>query len=123
MAQSRNLSAVGLPAPLAFNIGGLGNTAQVSAGSTNADAQILNGDIVTLASVGAGTGVILPAMNQGDSVVIRNGDGAQALLVYPPSGGQINALTRTTQGFSVAAAKSVIVFCQNAAQFITVLSA
>lgn len=122
MAQSRNLAALGLPAVLALNIGGQGNTAQTSAGTTNADATALAGDIVTLATVAANTGVILPTMNQGDWVVIGN-QGANALLVYPPAGGQINALTRTSGGFSVTNAKVGLFFCQNAAQFLAILSA
>jgi len=122
MAQQRNLSALGLPGPLALNLGGQGNTTQVSAGTTNADATALSGDIVTLTTVAAGTGVIMPAMNQGDWVVVGN-QGANALLVYPPSGGQINALTRTTGGFSIAAAKQAVFYCLNAIQFVAVLSA
>lgn len=122
MAQSRNLAALGLPAVLALNVGGQGNTAQTAAGSTNADATALAGDIVTVATVGAGVGVILPAANQGDWWVIGN-QGANPLLVYPPAGGQINALTRTTQGFSVTNAKVAYFVCQNAAQFLAILSA
>jgi hypothetical protein len=122
MAQQRNLSALGLAAPLALNLGGQGNTSQVASGTTNADATALAGDLVTLATVAAGTGVILPAMNQGDWVVVGN-QGANALLVYPPSGGQINALTRTTGGFSVTAAKAASFYCVSAAQFIAILSA
>jgi hypothetical protein len=122
MAQQRNLSALGLPAALALNLGGQGNTTQATAGTTNADATPLAGDVTTLLSVAAGTGVILPAMNQGDWVVIGN-QGANACLAYPPAGGQINALTRTTGGFSITAAKAAIIFCVNAAQFVAILSA
>ena len=121
MAQQRNLSAVGLPAPLAFNLGGIGATGLTATGSTQGTALALPADINAFTTVAASTGTILPSMNQGDSVVISN-QGANALSVYPPVGGTINALSANT-AFSQTAAKTAIYHCINATTYLALLSA
>ena len=72
-----------------------------STGSTNADALQLSAVVNQVSTAASGTGVILPPLEPGASVFVMN-SGANALLVYPGTGFQINALTATTQGFSVA---------------------
>jgi hypothetical protein len=71
-------------------------------GSTQATALSIPADVNRFTTVAASTGAILPAMNPGDEVQIINA-GANALLVYPPVGGTINALGANA-GYSVATA-------------------
>lgn len=107
-----------------------GNTAQVAsgltaAGSTNADALQLNPDmdVHVIGTTAASTGVKLPAPGgNGDIVAVYN-RGANAVLVYPQAGGQVNALTATTAGFSVAAGGRAIFVCWNGTDWLAVLSA
>lgn len=79
----------------------------VGAGNnTQALAVALTGEInlIGTSSATADTGVRLPAnVKPGDSVVVMNG-GANATLVYPATGGAVNALTANA-GFSMAAGK------------------
>ena len=112
---------MGLPSALAFNIGGIGVKAQTATGASQGTALPLPGDIVAFTTVAASTGTILPAMNQGDSVVISN-QGANALSVYPPVGGTINALSANT-AFSQTAAKTAIYHCIDALTYLALLSA
>lgn len=82
-----------------------GDTANTltAAGTTNADALRLSAAINRVTTTAAGTGVLLPPIEPGARVTVMN-SGANALLVYPgTTGAQINALTATTGGFSVAA--------------------
>jgi hypothetical protein len=58
-------------------------------------AAILGADQNRFATVPSGGGCILPAMNPGDSIIVVNA-GANALALYPPVGGQINALGTNT---------------------------
>lgn len=64
------------------------NASQTSAGTNQGTATTVAGDDCFLASVGSGTGVILQA--GGGDGVISNGDSANTLLVYPPSGAAFN---------------------------------
>lgn len=77
----------------------------VAAGNnTQALAVGLTGEIclITTSSATASTGVRLPANPvAGDDVYVFNG-GASTTLVYPPTGGTINALAANA-GFSMAA--------------------
>lgn len=121
MAQSRNLAALGLSSVLSLNIGGNSAKGKTATGASQATALPLPADIVTFSTVAASTGTILPAMNAGDSVVISN-QGANALSVYPPVGGTINALSANT-AFSQTAAKTAIYHCIDALTYLALLSA
>lgn len=92
----------GVSAQAATNTCGDVATGLTATGSTNADALQLSSVINHVGTTASGTGVILPPLEPGASVFVIN-SGANALLVYPGTGFQINALTATTQGFSVAA--------------------
>ena len=60
-------------------------TGLTAAGTTIADALLLDAVVNNLGTVASGTGVQLPAdLDIGSEVIVRNG-GASALLVYPPS--------------------------------------
>ena len=68
-----------------------GTYAEMSAaGTTQADAAEIVADYVLVSTVAAGAGVLLPPGNLGDEVVVVNGSGSEALLVYPRSGGKLN---------------------------------
>ena len=94
-----------------------------AAGTTQATALGVYTDNVIVTTCAAGAGVILqgPSFGQGDSVFCQN-LGANALLVYPPVGGQINALALNA-GFSVPAGKSVLLVSTGNGNFGTLLSA
>ena len=65
------------------------STAVTAAGTTQGTATALTSDINHVTTVGAGTGVILPTPAQaGLKILVRNG-GANALALYPHSGGNI----------------------------------
>jgi hypothetical protein len=104
--QSR-LTISGLSAINAQMIVGTVANSLTATGATQATALPLAGDINRFTTVAASTGALLPSMNPGDSIQVFNG-GANALLVYPPVGGAVNALSTNT-GYSVAAATP---FCE-----------
>ncbi len=62
-----------------------------AAGTTQATAAAMNADMVMVTS-GTG-GVILPALDVGQEVVVCNGVSTLDLNVYPISGGKINNAT------------------------------
>lgn len=74
----------------------------VATGASQATAAPVPADNNRFTNVAAATGCILPAMNPGDNITIMNA-GANALKVYPPVGGQINALGANA-AYSVATA-------------------
>ena len=59
-----------------------------AAGSTQSDATLLESDNNLITTASAGQGVRLPSFNAG-SIAVANGAAAN-VLVYPPTGGQIN---------------------------------
>lgn len=72
-----------------------------AAGTTQATALALTNSINEFTTVAAGTGGILPTPEPGEDTFVANA-GANALLIYPPVGGSIDALA-TNAGFSVPA--------------------
>jgi hypothetical protein len=122
MPQAKKLVTAGISGTAAnATVGDVGNTLTAT-GATQATALALPNDVNRFTTVAAGTGTILPAMNPGDSVIIRNG-GANALLVYPPVGGLINALA-TNAGYSVATATPFCkIVCVDALTYIAMQAA
>lgn len=104
MALQRELIGAGTPPLMVQGILGSVDNGLTAAGSSNTDALQLSAAINRVTTTAAGTGVRLPIalISPGARVTVIN-SGANALLVYPGTGAQINALTATTQGFSVAA--------------------
>lgn len=102
MARPSTLMGSGCPALLAQAIVGMTANTLTATGTTNADALQLQQAINRVTTTASGTGVILPPLEEGARISVMN-SGANALLVYPGTGFQINALTVTTAGFSVAA--------------------
>jgi len=103
MAIPSRLTGSGIPAGAATQLCGDTANTLTAAGTTNADALRLNAIHNRVTTTASGTGVLLPPIEPGAEVTVMN-SGANALLVYPgTTGAQINALTATTGGFSVAA--------------------
>jgi hypothetical protein len=102
MAILSRLLGSGVSAQAATNICGDVANSLTAAGTTNANALQLSSAINRVTTTASGTGVRLPPLEVGSSIFVMN-SGANALLVYPGTGNQINALTATTAGFSVAA--------------------
>ena len=100
MSLQQRLVQAGLSANQATAIQGTVASGLTATGSTQATALALGADLNAFTTVASGAGCILPAMNPGDEITVYNG-GANALLVYPPVGGQIKGLGTNT-GYSVA---------------------
>ena len=112
----------GLPAQVANQIAGDVQAGVTAAGTTQATAHAVYGDNVQITTCASGAGVILSgpssgtsgvaAFGPGDDIFIYNG-GANACLVYPPTGGYINALAQNA-GYSLAAGSSTLLRCMGA---------
>lgn len=121
MGEINNMVGIGFPPEMAKSIVGPVNVAQTSAGSSQTDATAITGDAVLLPTVGSGTGVIISAsMSVGSEIRIYNG-GANALAVYPPTGGQINDGTANA-AISITAARGAIITRLSATHFGAVYS-
>lgn len=116
------MMGVGTPAAQAQAISGTVTDAQTATGSTQGTALTLPSNIVRFSTVASGTGAIIPSSTQiSDEYVVVN-SGANALLVYPPTGASI-AAGATNAGFSVAANKSAYFICISPTFFGALLSA
>jgi hypothetical protein len=106
MAKSlKNIMGAGIAPLQAQMINGTALDSLVATGSTQATALLLPADVNVFTTVAASTGAILGANpSPGDEIVVAN-LGANALLVYPPLGGNIQGGS-TNAGFSVANGKS-----------------
>lgn len=122
MAIPSRLLGSGAPAQLAVNICGDVVDSITAAGTTDADATGLSAAINRVTTAALSTGVRLMAPEAGSQVVVIN-SGANAVLVYPSTGAQINALTATTGGFSVAAGGRALFVGTGSANWFAVLSA
>lgn len=92
--------------------------------NSQALAVALTGEINAIAtsSATASTGVRLPAsVKPGDTVVVFNG-GAQTTLVYPATGGVIDALSANA-GFSMTAGKKAMFVATSDKNWLALLSA
>lgn len=107
----RNLTALQLPTSSGIS----------AAGTTQGTATALVSDITQVSTVGSGQGVILPSSEPGKIFRVVN-KGANALLVYPPTSSQINALA-TNAGFSLAVDAAQEFFCATTAIWYTLVSA
>ena len=75
-----------------------------AAGASQATALVLRDEVNIIGTAAASTGVLLPQSGVGDDIAVVNG-GANAVLVYPPVGHQINNLAANA-GYSLAVAKA-----------------
>lgn len=102
MALSARLTVSGLSAIQAQAIQGTTANNLTATGSTQGTALALPADICKFTTVAGSTGALIPPANPGDSGTVFNG-GANALSLYPPTGGKINAVA-TNSAYSIATA-------------------
>lgn len=122
MAIPTRLMGVGFSAGQAVQACGDVADTLTAAGTSNTDALQLSAIINRVTTTAAGTGVRLMLPEVGSQVVVIN-SGANALLVYPGTGAQINALTATTAGFSVPAGGRALFVGTSSANWFAILSA
>lgn len=104
MATKAELMALGIAAGPARGLGFDAAQAIVPAGTNQATAAAITSPIANAASTGSSTGVILPSAENKSPYFVRNGDGANALLVYPNGSATINGAS----SLSIAAGKNAI---------------
>jgi hypothetical protein len=108
MPTQANLMGTGCPALQAQASVGMIKTGLSGAGTTQGTATAVTSDFNVFSTVGASSGAILPATGTqyqlADSIIVVN-HGANALTVYPPSGGTISTLSANA-GLSVGAGKT-----------------
>lgn len=124
MAKSlKNIMGAGMPPLVATMINGTCSDNLTAAGSTQGTAAACPSDVNVFTTVAASTGCILNAMPApGDEIVVTN-LGANALSVYPPTGGIIQT-GGTNAAFSVGAGKSCKFIARlGSLNFIALLSA
>lgn len=123
MANSiQNMMGVGTPAAQSVAIGGIATDALTAVGTTQGTALLIPSNIARFTTVGSGTGAILSGVAQPSDEYIVVNSGANALLVYPPTGAAIGAGSANA-GFSVAAGKSAYFFFVSATFVGVILSA
>jgi len=121
--RATKLLAAGFSGQAAAIVSGDIQDGVVAAGSTQATATNIFGDIAVVTTAAASTGVILggATFQAGDGCIVHN-LGANAVLVYPPVGGQINALA-VNAGFSVAAGKQALIWARTGTTFVAGVTA
>jgi hypothetical protein len=122
MSIPSRLLGSGLSPLAATNVCGDVATAIIAAGTTNADATGLSAVINNVTTTALSTGVRLMSPEAGSAVIVIN-SGANALLVYPSTGAQINALTASTGGFAVAIGGRAMFVGTGSANWFAILSA
>ena len=121
MATPSELMGLGLPAMQAKALGQSKSATLTAAGTTATDALSVTDGALYFGTVASGAGAKLPPASGASITAVYNG-GANALLLYPATGEQINNGTATTGTFSVTNAKTaILVPSQNG--WIAVLSA
>lgn len=88
-----------------------------AAGTTQGTAILVTGAHVIVTTTALNTGVILPPAEPGAEVTVKN-LGANALNVYPATGGAINALAANA-AFSVAAGGQARFLGRNSLNWVT----
>jgi len=122
MTTQQKLMGLGTAAALAAQIAGDITAGITAAGSTQATATPIYSDVNVISTAAASTGVLLPNnRSAGDTVEVTN-LGANALSVYPPTGGNIGT-GAANAAFSVPVSKSAIFRQVSATQWTQTLSA
>ena len=123
MAFAKTVMGGGTSAGQAAAIIGGGTAGLVAVGTTYADAlQFPSLSAVQITTSSASTGCKLPSGVPGSMIAVENNSG-QNILIYPPAGAQINALTVTTQGFTMADGKNALFFCISPTKWAVVYTA
>lgn len=123
MARNSKVVGGGMSAGTVLSMVGDMQDNVTAAGTTQATAALIYGDNVIITTAAASSGVIIggPTFTPGDEMVIFN-LGANTVLVYPPLGGIINALSANA-GFSIAAGKSATLIARSSVNFVAAASA
>lgn len=121
MALAREIMGGGFSAVSADAIQGGVNSTISAAGTTQGTATAITTSNNFITTAAASSGVILPASQQGDWLIIYNG-GANAVTVYPPVGAKINGIA-TNGGMSLGTNTNCIYFFYSATQVVAHLSA
>ena len=122
MTQEVALVVGGIWDTVAKNIAAGSLAVVAAAGTTQATATPIVSSLSNVTTVGAGSGVILPAGSGAARMVVFNNQATNALLVYPPLGGTIGA-GAANAGFSVPANKAVWLVTADGVFWIPALSA
>lgn len=100
------LKIFGVTPGQAAAFGGSMRSGVTAAGANSAAATVVAQDMVFVSTAAAGTGVRFSKAERGRVVFVSNG-GANAVLVYPPTGGTLNG-GATDAGVSVGVNKAAI---------------
>jgi len=90
MALAKDLMGVGFSAGQAKGLAG-GFQTLAAAGTNQATGGVIRSSKVTVTGATGSNAVVLPAAELGDSVLVYSSAATNALLVFPPVGGNINA--------------------------------
>lgn len=120
MSLGWKLFGSGLPSMAVAAIGNDVASALTATGTNQATAYSMTAADNEFTTVASGTGAILYAGTPGDTQFVYNG-GANALLVYPPSGSKLNGLA-TNAGALVPTATGCIFKCMSTTRWIGILS-
>lgn len=121
MTTQKNLMGSGVPGLQAQASVGMLSNNLTATGNSQGTALALPSDLNVFTTVAASTGAILPSSLPGDWLTVVN-HGANALSVYPPTGGKI-ANGSANAGFSVPATKTAQFQCLDSTNFAASLSA
>lgn len=94
-------------------------TALKSTGTNQATALLLTSQWNEVDTVAAGTGVLLPAYQPGQSVTVFNADPSNSLNVYPAPGMEIDALG-ANQPYTIVAGKMQVFNTVSSAQIFSI---
>jgi hypothetical protein len=119
MAQANKVATSGISAAAAAAIAGDAATGLTATGTTAADALAVNAGVIRISTAAAGTGIILAPGGAGDDVDVYNA-GANAVLVYPPTGATINSAAAS---FSVTNGKGAHFRFFSPTQLVAILGA
>lgn len=124
MSLAKDLMQLGIPDQAALRLGFQTGTL-TGAGTTNADAAVMNKATTLLQVNGAAnSGVKLPADAElGVDYVIASITTNTPILVYPPTGGNLNGDTTTTGTASLLARASMICVRVNSTDWAVVIGA
>jgi len=123
MAIGDRILAAGIPAAAARAIVGDVATGLTGTGTSSQAASLpIGAGLNIFTTVALNSGALLPPGNAGDELIVCNRGGANPLLVFPPVGGQINAIA-VNSSFSVAAEKPARFICLGGLNYAALLSA
>ncbi|MFN7537552.1 MAG: hypothetical protein ACK5QN_07685 [Burkholderiales bacterium] len=117
MSYPSRCMGVGMAAALTEQVCGDIQDNVTAAGSTQGTATLVTGAHVIVTTAAASTGVILPPAEPGAEVTVKN-LGANAVNIYPATGGAINALSANA-AFSVAAGGQARLLGRNSLNWVT----